>query len=128
MRPVAAIGFIALAFGLASYQVLGEWNAFNVVNLAAGAVGVALGAVAALQAAGKLDQVVVVGFDGQPEAKQAIRDGKLFDTPVQFPDRMAVESVKSIMKYFEGEEVDDTLLIPTEAYRSEDAEKDPTLR
>ena len=47
MRPVAAIGFIALAFGLASYQVLGEWNAFNVVNLAAGAVGVALGAVAA---------------------------------------------------------------------------------
>ncbi len=47
MRPVAAIGFIALAFGLASYQVLGEWNAFNVVNLGAGAALIALGAFAA---------------------------------------------------------------------------------
>lgn len=47
MSPVAAIGAIALAFGLASYQVLGEWNVFNVTNLCAGAGLIALGAVAA---------------------------------------------------------------------------------
>ena len=47
MRPFGTIGLVALAFGLASRQVLGEWNAFNVTNVAAGAVLVALGAVAA---------------------------------------------------------------------------------
>ena len=47
MRPLATLGFIAVAFGLASYQVLAEWNAFNVVNLGAGAALIALGAFAA---------------------------------------------------------------------------------
>ena len=47
MRPFAAIGAIALAFGFASYQVLGEWNAFNVANLCAGTALIVLGALAA---------------------------------------------------------------------------------
>jgi ribose transport system substrate-binding protein len=87
----------------------------------------ALGARAALEAEGKADQIVVVGFDGQPEAKQAIKEGKLFDSPVQFPDRMAIESVKAILRYFDGETVEPVMLIPTEAYRKEQADVDPTL-
>ena len=47
MRPLAAIGAIALAFGLASYQVLGAWNVFNVTNLCVGAALIAIGALAA---------------------------------------------------------------------------------
>lgn len=88
----------------------------------------ALGARAALETEGKEKQVVVIGFDGQPEAKQAVKDGKLFDTPVQFPDRMAVEIVKAIIQHFDGEEVNPMNLIPTEAYRKADANKDPNLR
>ncbi len=87
----------------------------------------ALGARAALEAEGKSDQVVVVGFDGQPEAKVAIKDGRLFDSPVQFPDRMAIESVKAVVSYFDGEEVEPVMLIPTEPYRRADADKDPDL-
>ncbi|MFM8357150.1 MAG: substrate-binding domain-containing protein, partial [Verrucomicrobiota bacterium] len=37
----------------------------------------ALGARAALEKSGKAAQVVLVGFDGQPEGKQAIKDGKI---------------------------------------------------
>jgi len=85
----------------------------------------ALGAVAVLEAEGKLGGIVVVGFDGQPEAKQAVKAGKLFDTPMQDPQEMAEECVKALVKYFNGEEVKPTLLIPTTKYRKEDALKDP---
>lgn len=88
----------------------------------------ALGAYAALEAEGKQDSVVVIGFDGQPEGKVAVRDGKLFDTPTQFPGKMAIESVKAIVKYFDGEEIDPaSMLILTAPYRKADAEKDATL-
>jgi ribose transport system substrate-binding protein len=88
----------------------------------------AMGAVAVLEAEGKLRDIVVVGFDGQPEAKQAVKDGKLFDTPVQFPKKMAVECVNALVKYFDGEEVNPTLLITTEKYRKAEAMKDPELK
>eukprot|EP00913_Durusdinium_trenchii_P013417 g12598.t1 len=87
----------------------------------------ALGAVAALEGEKKQNDIVVVGFDGQPEALQAVKAGKLFDTPVQFPKKMAVECVKALVKYFDGDEVEPTMLIPTTQYRKEDAMKDPTL-
>jgi len=88
----------------------------------------ALGAVAALEAEGKQDAIVVVGFDGQPEAKQAVKAGKLFDTPVQFPKKMAVECVRAIVQYFDGEKVDPMMLIKTEPYRKQQAENDPALK
>ena len=46
----------------------------------------ALGARAALEKAGKADQVKIIGFDGQPEGKQAIKEGKIYADPVQFPN------------------------------------------
>lgn len=52
----------------------------------------ALGAVAALEKAGKQDQVAVIGFDGQPEGKQAIKDGKIYADPIQFPDKIGRET------------------------------------
>lgn len=87
----------------------------------------ALGARAAVEAEGKQAQIVIIGFDGQPEAKQAIKDGKLFDTPVQAPDQMAKEAVEAIVKYFQGEKVDPKMLIDTTPYRLEQALEDPEL-
>ncbi len=46
---MGTLGVIALAFGLASFQVLGEWNAFNVGNLVLGAGLAALGTVNAFR-------------------------------------------------------------------------------
>lgn len=87
----------------------------------------ALGARAALEKAGKQEQVKIVAFDGQPEGKQAIRDGKIYADPVQFPDKIGVRTVELILSYFNGEEVPDEVLIPTELYREEDGLKDQTL-
>jgi ribose transport system substrate-binding protein len=87
----------------------------------------ALGARAALEKAGKADRVVIIGFDGQPEGKQAIREGKIYADPIQFPDRMGVEVVNAIVRHYKGEEVPPELLIPTRLYRKADAEKDPEL-
>ncbi len=87
----------------------------------------ALGARAALEKAGKEDQVVIVGFDGQPEGKKAILEGRIYADPIQFPDRMGIETAKKILKYFNGEKVEPELDIPTVLYRKADAEKDPSL-
>jgi ribose transport system substrate-binding protein len=88
----------------------------------------ALGARAALENAGKADQIKLVGFDGQPEGKQAIKDGKLYADPIQFPDQIGQKTVQTIMQYFDGERVPKEVLIPTELYRKADAEKDASLR
>lgn len=86
------------------------------------------GAIAALETEGKLKDIVVVGFDGQPSAKQAVKDGKMFDTPVQSPKKMAIECVKAVVKYFDADEVQKVMLIPTERYRKAEADKDPALK
>ena len=88
----------------------------------------ALGARAALEKAGKQDQVLIVGFDGQPEGKQAIKDGKIFADPIQFPDKMGIEVVKSIVAHSKGEDVEPEQLIPTSLYRQEDGLKDNSLQ
>ena len=88
----------------------------------------ALGARAALEKAGKADQVVIVGFDGQPEGKQAIKDGKIYADPIQFPDLMGIEIVKALIKHSKGEELPAQTLIPTKLYRKADAMKDPDLK
>jgi ribose transport system substrate-binding protein len=88
----------------------------------------ALGARAAIEKAGKANQVKLIGFDGQPEGKQAIKEGKIYADPVQFPDRIGIETVRTIVKYFAGETVPPQILIPTALYRRADAEDDPTLK
>ncbi len=81
----------------------------------------ALGARGALEKAGKAEHVVIIGFDGQPEGKEAIRDGKIYADPIQFPDKMGVQIVEAIVRHSKGEDVPDKILIPTSLYRKEDA-------
>ncbi len=87
----------------------------------------ALGARAALEKAGKTD-IQIVGFDGQTEGRQAIKQGKIYADPIQFPDQIGVETVRAIVKHFAGEPVPATVLIPTTLYRRADAEADPSLK
>jgi ribose transport system substrate-binding protein len=88
----------------------------------------ALGARAAVEKAGKTGQVLIIGFDGQPEGKQAIKDGKIYADPIQFPDKMGVQVVDAIRRHSKGETLPPQILIPTSLYRQADAEKDPELK
>jgi len=86
-----------------------------------------LGAYAALEQAGKTEQVTIVAFDGEEQGRQAIKDGKFFADPIQFPDRMGIQTVEKILKYLKGEEFEAVTFLPTVLYRKADADKDPEL-
>jgi ribose transport system substrate-binding protein len=87
----------------------------------------ALGAVAALEKSGRLNRVKIVGFDGMPEGKRAIKAGQIYADPIQFPDRIGRTAIQTMMKYFKGEDVRGEILIPTQLYRKADADKDSSL-
>jgi ribose transport system substrate-binding protein len=87
----------------------------------------ALGAYVALEKANKTAQVKLIAFDGQPEGKQAIRDGKIYADPIQHPDEIGRKTAQAILGYFQGEPPQREILIPTNLYRKADAEKDASL-
>jgi ribose transport system substrate-binding protein len=84
----------------------------------------ALGAFAAVQKAGKLAQITIIGFDASPAGKQAIFEKKLYDTPQQFPRKMAVGTVEAFARYLEGEEVPKVTFIPCAHYKYADSVND----
>lgn len=88
----------------------------------------ALGAVAAIEKAGKAGTVQIVGFDGTLEARRAIRDGKIYADVIQHPHELGTMSVEAIMKYMNGETLPPEQLIPATLYRQADAEADPLIQ
>ena len=84
----------------------------------------ALGAYAAVVKAGRQEQVTVVGFDASPAGKQAVFEKKLYDSPQQFPRKMAAGTVDAFVKYLEGEEVPKKIFIPCEHYYYETSVSD----
>jgi ribose transport system substrate-binding protein len=88
----------------------------------------ALGAWTALQQVGKTEHVKIIGFDGQLEGKLAIKEGKFYADPIQFPEKMGVSTVQNIVKYLDGEPFEKKTYIPTELYRKADADRDPALQ
>ena len=87
----------------------------------------ALGARAAVEKANKTAQISIIGFDGMQEGKIAIREGKIYADPIQFPDRMGIEIVRAFESWSKGQEVPPEILIPTKLYRKADAESDKSL-
>lgn len=65
----------------------------------------AIGAGQAVQAAGKRSQITICGFDGQPDAVQAIIDGTIDATVAQKPATMGSTIVGQIEDYFAGSEI-----------------------
>ncbi|KPJ70308.1 MAG: hypothetical protein AMS14_11025 [Planctomycetes bacterium DG_20] len=88
----------------------------------------ALGACAAIEKEKRTGKIAVVGFDGQLEGKVAIKEGKIYADPIQFPDEIARRTVQTIMKYLDGETVPPEILIPTRLYYKADADADPALK
>jgi ribose transport system substrate-binding protein len=63
----------------------------------------ALGAVAAIQAAGKSGQVLVVGFDNIGAIKPMLADGRVIATADQHADQLAVFGIEAALKILRGE-------------------------
>ena len=76
-----------------------------------------LGAVGALEKAGRLDQVSIIAFDGMPEGLKAIDDGKIFADPIQHPDKIGRETVRAIIAHLSGEIVEPEVNIPATLYK-----------
>ncbi|EPP1032888.1 ribose ABC transporter substrate-binding protein RbsB [Cronobacter turicensis] len=64
----------------------------------------ALGALRALQTAGKTD-VMVVGFDGTADGVKAVQDGKMTATVAQQPEQIGVIGVQTADKVLKGKKV-----------------------
>lgn len=88
----------------------------------------ALGALAALEKAGKVGQIKIVGFDGQLEARQAVKAGKLYATVMQYPKQIATVTIDNIAKYMGGGDVPAKVLLPPAIYRQADANADSELK
>ncbi|HLK58249.1 MAG TPA: substrate-binding domain-containing protein [Chthonomonadaceae bacterium] len=88
----------------------------------------AFGAISALEKAGRLAKVKVISFDGQPEARQAVKDGKIYAEPIQYPDKIGATAIQTIARYMAGETVPPQILIPTTLYKKADADKDTSLK
>ncbi len=86
----------------------------------------ALGACAAVQKADKMDQITIVGFDASPAGKQAVFEKKIYDTPQQFPRKMAVGTVQAFIDYLAGKEVQKNNFIPCAHYYFDDSVNDPS--
>ena len=88
----------------------------------------ALGAVAAIEKAGRSGKVKVIGFDGMLEAKQAVKDGKIYADIVQFPDKIGELTIQGIASFMGGEKLKPQTLIPAAIYKKADADKDPKVK
>ncbi|MEY8536925.1 substrate-binding domain-containing protein [Lactococcus muris] len=71
----------------------------------------ALGAAQAVKAAG-LSDVIIVGIDGQPDAQEAIKEGRLTATVAQQPAKMGEIALQAAIDHFEGKDVEKTTVSP----------------
>ena len=83
----------------------------------------ALGAVSALESAGKLDQVTIVTVDGSQEGITAIKAGKLHSTSAQFPREIGRVAAEKVYEHFEGKTVDKDIKIPVKLITADNADQ-----
>lgn len=70
----------------------------------------ALGAIRAVQAAGK--EVMIVGFDGTDDGKAAVAKGKLAATVAQQPALIGAIGVETADKVLKGQPVEQSIPVP----------------
>lgn len=73
--------------------------------------GLALGAVRALENAGRLDEVAVYGIDGTPEALESIARGRMAGTVRQGVQEQGELAVEACIKLLEGENVPGAIIV-----------------
>ncbi|RBW68551.1 sugar ABC transporter substrate-binding protein [Bacillus taeanensis] len=82
----------------------------------------AIGAIMALEAAGKLDETVVAGIDATPAALKLVKEGKLDVTVFQDAVGQGVGSIQTAVKAANGESVED-VIVPYQLVTKENVEE-----
>jgi len=72
----------------------------------------AMGALKAIQEAGKSGEILIVAYDGQKEAYELIIEGKFGATALNSPEELARLVVASVVKYLNGEQLDKVIHTP----------------
>lgn len=83
----------------------------------------ALGALAAVEKAGMASKVKIIGFDAVPEARQAIKEGKIFADVIQKPHEIGMKTIDAVKTYISGGTVTPQILIPCGLFTQADASK-----
>ena len=81
----------------------------------------ALGALAAIEKAGRSGRVTIVGFDAIPEARAAIAAGKIYADVVQQPREIGSRTVDAVAAYRAGQRVEPVTLIACQLFTRADA-------
>ncbi|NLJ75285.1 MAG: D-ribose ABC transporter substrate-binding protein, partial [Firmicutes bacterium] len=79
----------------------------------------ALGALRAIEAAQKQGQIIVVGFDADPEAKDAVRLGEMDATVEGSPYKLGIMGINAALQYLNGETLPEQILLPLELVTQE---------
>ena len=72
----------------------------------------AMGALAALQAAGRADDVLIYGVDGAPDAKKMVKEGKITATAAQSPMGIGRTAAEIAYEILAGNTVQKETLVP----------------
>jgi ribose transport system substrate-binding protein len=72
----------------------------------------ALGAIEALDAAGRLEDTLVSGFDANDDALKAVYEGRMVVTADQQPGKQAGDALLALKDHLEGESVEDRIVTP----------------
>jgi D-allose transport system substrate-binding protein len=101
----------------------------DLVGIFAANDGMALGAVESVFAAGRGGDVVVIGVDGNSDAVQSIRDGRLTASVAQLPYLVGKQAVEEVARAVDGAEVEDRITVPTLVLTQDvlEAGEDPLL-
>lgn len=62
----------------------------------------ALGALAAIEAAGKLGAIKIVGYDATPEAREKIKSGAIYGDVIQNPRLIGAKAIEAVKEILEG--------------------------
>lgn len=83
----------------------------------------AMGALKAIEEAGKADQVLIVGYDGQKEAYELIMEGRYGATALNSPRELARLVVESLVRYKNGERLDKVVHTPAVVITKENVDR-----
>ena len=84
----------------------------------------AMGALKAINEAGKSSNITVVGFDGQKEAYELIRQGKFGATALNSPKELARLVMEAVVKYLNGErQIDKVIFTPAVLITKDNVDK-----
>jgi ribose transport system substrate-binding protein len=85
----------------------------------------ALGALAAVRAAGLNGKIAIVGYDATPEARTAIAQGDMYGDAVQYPAKIGSTTIDVIHDDFAGKKSPAVVRIPVGAFTRANAQATP---